>query len=55
MAKALSERLGETRDQLCKKCMGERTFELRSLKKFPNKMKYFWACTICGNKHYIDA
>jgi hypothetical protein len=55
MAKPLSERLGETRDQLCKKCMAERTFELRNLRKFPNKLKYFWACTVCGNKHYIDA
>ena len=35
--------------------VGERTFELRNLKKFPNKLKYFWACTVCGNKHYIDA
>jgi len=23
--------------------------------KVSNKMKYFWACTICGNKHHIDA
>ena len=43
MAKLLSEGLGEQRDQLCKKCTGERTFELRSLRRFPNKLKYFWA------------
>ena len=55
MAKPLAERWGETREQLCKKCMAEHTFELRNLRKFPNKLKYFWACTVCGNKHYIDA
>jgi len=55
MAMPLSKRLGETRRQRCRKCAEERMFELRSLKKFPNKLKYFWACTVCGNKHPIDA
>ena len=55
MAKPLAERVGETREQECRKCKEERRFELRSLKQFPNRLKYFWACTVCGNKHYIDA
>ena len=55
MAKPLAERLGEIRNQSCAKCKTERTFELGSVKKFPNKLKYFWSCTICGNRHFIDA